>query len=660
MKQEKKAAAGPSRVVVFRIGDRRFGLEAAAVREIVPAVPATPIPRAQPYLKGVFSLRGAILPAIDLGVRLGMAGSGGRAGGRVLVVQTASGDAGLLVDSVQGLQLLRRASKRGRRDGSAGGSALTSGTPGIAGRFVRGFLRDEGGTAAIPEIDPDAATAVEAPAAPAVSGFGGTSTSMSPAAPRPPAVRPRVEPPAAAAARATGRPIPRLVTFRLGEEEYGLPIEVVREVLPAGRIVAIPENDPAVLGMMVVRGELIPVADARRMLALEPLGQEYVRRIEELAADLLTAAPTALPTVLRELAAWLQTLPAVQGETDWLMRNLRLLTRRLLEGPPALEEALAGLRGKLAELKESLPRELREERRVVVLRAEALSADGQEAGILVDRLRSVVQAADEEMQAPPALLAGRRSGSLKSIARLEGGRRVVLLLDAPSLFRDRLPPEPRQRKEGEVGGREKAEAGAVREEEWRFLFFRIGREEFCIDLSTVQEVTTAQAVRPVPRMPSFVKGILNLRGVMAPVLDLRDLFRMPAAGERSGPARHIAVVRLDSRPAGLLVDSVTRIAAVPKSRIAPSPAAVTAGVTAEFLKGVLSLPESGGVVLYLDVDKILGFEERGALDRMREAAGDRDGDVPPKPGTAEAAGGTDGDVPPKPGTAEAAAAEGER
>ena len=117
----------------------------------------------------------------------------------------------------------------------------------------------------------------------------------------------------------------------------------------------------------------------------------------------------------------------------------------------------------------------------------------------------------------------------------------------------------------------------------QFVICLIGSEEFAVDVLSVQEINRIVEVTRVPKTPPYVEGVINLRGRIIPVLDLRKLFGL--AGVQQTTQTRIVVVSVQARLVGLIVDSVEEVLRVPKSAIEPPPSVDTmAG--AEFTQGV--------------------------------------------------------------------------
>lgn len=142
----------------------------------------------------------------------------------------------------------------------------------------------------------------------------------------------------------------------------------------------------------------------------------------------------------------------------------------------------------------------------------------------------------------------------------------------------------------------------------QLVTFRLGNEEFSLDILRVQEIIRHMELTRVPRTPDFVDGVINLRGRVIPVLDLRKRFGLPS-DERTNETR-IIVVDVDSKTVGLKVDAVSEVLRLPADTVEPAPAIVT-GAESDYIKGVGKL--DGRLLILLDVEKILTRTERDAL-----------------------------------------------
>jgi purine-binding chemotaxis protein CheW len=138
--------------------------------------------------------------------------------------------------------------------------------------------------------------------------------------------------------------------------------------------------------------------------------------------------------------------------------------------------------------------------------------------------------------------------------------------------------------------------------------FKLGPEEFAVDILLVQEIDRNVEITKVPRAPDFVKGVINLRGKIVPVLDLRKRFGLRWQ-EFTGASR-IVVVNVESRTLGLTVDSVSEVLRTPVDSVKPHSSMVT-GLDVSHIKGVVKL--DGRLLIVLDLQKVLSAKEIGNL-----------------------------------------------
>jgi purine-binding chemotaxis protein CheW len=139
--------------------------------------------------------------------------------------------------------------------------------------------------------------------------------------------------------------------------------------------------------------------------------------------------------------------------------------------------------------------------------------------------------------------------------------------------------------------------------------FFLDAEEYGVDVRLVQEIIRVSEITQVPRSPGFVKGVINLRGRIVPVVDLKRKLGLGEVEEAARPAR-IVVVRLKDRLLGLLVDGANQVLKVPVSAIEAAPEEVVAkGAT--YIRGVAKLEKR--LIILMDLHKVL-------LPELREGA----------------------------------------
>ncbi len=135
----------------------------------------------------------------------------------------------------------------------------------------------------------------------------------------------------------------------------------------------------------------------------------------------------------------------------------------------------------------------------------------------------------------------------------------------------------------------------------QYLTFRLGDEEYGVEILKVQEIKGYSAITPIPNTPAYVKGVMNLRGTIVPVVDLRSKFGMSEADYT--PFTVIIVVTVHTKVMGLVVDAVSDVLNIPKEDVQPTPD-FGASVDARYLEGMARAGDK--LVILLDIDRVLG------------------------------------------------------
>ena len=149
--------------------------------------------------------------------------------------------------------------------------------------------------------------------------------------------------------------------------------------------------------------------------------------------------------------------------------------------------------------------------------------------------------------------------------------------------------------------------GNVRQEQeigGKFLTFFLEDEEYGIEILKVQEIIGMMSVTPVPRTPSFVRGVINLRGNVMPIIDLRLKFGMPAIAQTEETC--IIVVRAQGVEMGIVVDKVSEVLDIATEEIDPVPS-FGAAVDTAYILGIGKA--AGNVKLLLHIDQVLSTDE---------------------------------------------------
>jgi purine-binding chemotaxis protein CheW len=144
-----------------------------------------------------------------------------------------------------------------------------------------------------------------------------------------------------------------------------------------------------------------------------------------------------------------------------------------------------------------------------------------------------------------------------------------------------------------------------------FLAFTLGKEEYGIDILKVQEIRGYEAVTRIANAPEFIKGVINLRGIIIPVVDMRIKFKL---GEPVYDQFTVVIIlNIKGRVVGMVVDSVSDVTTLTPDQIKPAPEMGTAFST-EFMIGLGTVEER--MLILMDIDKLMSSAEMGLMEAV--------------------------------------------
>lgn len=153
------------------------------------------------------------------------------------------------------------------------------------------------------------------------------------------------------------------------------------------------------------------------------------------------------------------------------------------------------------------------------------------------------------------------------------------------------------------------ELGSSKERILQLVSFNLGNEEFAVDILKIQEINRMTEITKVPRSPEFVEGVINLRGKVIPVIDLRK--RLGLAEEEQSKNTRIVVMNIQRKIVGFIVDSVSEVLRISSNTVEPTPPMIS-GIDSEYIRGVGKLDDR--LLILLDVNKVLSSGEVEMLD----------------------------------------------
>ena len=162
-----------------------------------------------------------------------------------------------------------------------------------------------------------------------------------------------------------------------------------------------------------------------------------------------------------------------------------------------------------------------------------------------------------------------------------------------------------------------AAAGAARDDSREVLVFILGGEEYAVDILKVQEIRGYEKVTPIPAAPAYLKGVVNLRGIIVPVIDMRIKFGLPEP--RYDSFTVVIILRVGGRIIGIVVDGVSDVV-----RLAPGDVKAAPGlgsiVDSGFLAGLAT--QGDRMILLLEIERFLSSGELNLVKQAAESARD--------------------------------------
>jgi len=308
-------------------------------------------------------------------------------------------------------------------------------------------------------------------------------------------------------------------------------------------------------------------SDELHLVSFEVAGQEYAILIDDVQE--IVQVPTSIIHVPH-------TESHVLGVMTLRNRLLPLVSLRAMFGLP--------------------PRSADEHSRIVVVSL------GQAAvGLVMDSVNEVLRVPSGQVDAMPGLLA--HDGNLSDITqicRLDSGKRLVSVISAGNMFRHASVKEALNAMENFDEAARQVEAAADNEhedDEEQMVVFRLDREEFGVPIASVQEIVRVpEALTHVPKAPTFVEGVINLRGAVLPVVDQRR--RLGLSTVERNDRQRIMVFLIRGIRTGFIVDSVTEVLKIARTAVEPAPR--LSAEQAKLISRVANLPKQKRMVLLIE------------------------------------------------------------
>jgi purine-binding chemotaxis protein CheW len=610
-----------SQLVTFLLKGEEFGFDIMSVQEIIRLPKMAKVPRTPAYVDGIANLRGVVLPVIDMRTRFGMERAQETDRTRVLVVDIDGVKTGLRVDRVKQVTRVLRSEIE----------PPPAAIRGTTSDYLEGVVKLDNGQRIVMALNAAQVCDIGVNRK-TTSANGGASVSE------------------VAAGESSGKTmnadteVQKMVTFRIAKEEFAFHMEHVREILRVQTPNQVPDVPDYVLGVLTVRGQILPVIDLRRLLqqrsladefadSCRPLREEYERWIAQTGNVFAGGSQSKVDgSITEQLRKWLaetnsssqllmEALAKARGLNEKVIKQLQVRTKYEERGERDAaracgEEVLSVGRETVAALQrfeQQIAQNIQEDQRIIVV-----DAEGFVLGLVVDHVHEVLNVPKSLLEPPPRITSNGGM-ELSGVAKLDDGSRLIMLLDVAHLMKDQKLRDVQNSSNHTVEEEKTEEAhgsgsGAQELSEVQLVTFMLGAEEYGVPISQIQEIDRLAKITKVPKAAQFIEGITNLRGEVIPVLDTRKRFDLEV--KPSDDRTRIIIVDMGGVKTGLVVDSVREVLNLAKKDIAPPPEAIGSGIDQHFISGIGKVDAGKRMIVLLDVEKILSRQEQAHLSEI--------------------------------------------
>ena len=626
-----RTAADATQLVTFLLKNEEFGFDIMSVQEIIRLPKMAKLPHTPDYVEGVSNLRGVMLPIFDIRARFGMKREEPTDRSRVLVIDIDGRRTGLLVDGV------REVTRVGRNEFEAPPAAICNETS----DYIDGVVKLDHGARIIIVLD-----------ARRVCAFGegrGKDEKIAQSN------RKNLAHAGAQAAenlhleakRKQGG-VQQLVSFQVGREEFAFLMGHVREILRVQTPKEVPGAPDHLLGVLTVRGKILPIVDLRRLLRQTSFAGDQIAAcilasagyrvwLADTGGDVKSHDLTDVVAATESFRKWLNIFNSSSRTLTEALAKMRTLNEHISKQATSavasspmghdllhkdILQSVHTLLSLVQIFEAQLEGNIREDQRIIVV-----DSNGFQLGLVVDHVNEVLHVPDDAIELPPSI-ADLDGVGLSGIAKLEEGNRLILLLATQNLL-DRHKIEELAGTSSVTenadtatttllgSGDEPKDRGKSGDDQ-QLVTFLLGKEEYGIPIAKIQEIDRLSNITQTPRAPKFVEGVTNLRGEVIPVLSTRALFALPP--KISDDRTRVIIVDLGGAKTGLIVDSVKEVLSISAANIAPPPPSISDGVEGHFISGIGKVGDGKRMIVLLDVGQVLSRGEHKELAAFEHTA----------------------------------------
>lgn len=490
------------------------------------------------------------------------------------------------------------------------------------------------------------------------------------------------------------------VSFKVGDETFGIGIDDVRQIIRLPHITRVPKTPPHVLGISNLRGEVMPLTDLSlrlgydkpcthtddtRVIVIEKAGTitglvvESVSEVKSTEVHDIDAFPDMLSASVDK--KYISGILKVKSGDQVLL--IQILNSDEIIEKDAIEkhQEQSGYRKTKSEKSEDGTTAAIKEKRFISFNISAqeyaveihrineiiwmpeitgipglppyvlgifslrgrvipllslhqkfgktLSVSGDSQRVIIvdinnvmvafaaDRVNAVLSVDESLIEEPPQTFSPSEDSEISAVLKLEKGNRLVMALE-PQFIVSKQELEALKQVAGQT--MENLTMSDLntqsKETERQIVTFNIENEEYGIYIEKVQEINRYTNVTKVPKTPKFIEGIINLRGEVIPLIDLRTRFDLKAK-ERDEFTR-VIIVNLKNMKVGFVVDGVDEVLRIRQEDIDSVPPVLSATINSEFIAGVVNVVNKNKMILLLNIEDLFSHSEMTKLEKMQQ------------------------------------------
>ncbi|MDQ7020103.1 MAG: chemotaxis protein CheW [Robiginitomaculum sp.] len=264
---------------------------------------------------------------------------------------------------------------------------------------------------------------------------------------------------------------------------------------------------------------------------------------------------------------------------------------------------------------------IEEHNRVLVVSVENENGEDSSIGILVDQMKEILRVSHDSIKPVPSIMSGdESSAAIQGVCRLGNGERIVSLVSAAALFGHPGLKKALKESQSEIGGsmmnkeiEKHAEADVEDEDEAQLVVFQLDNQDYGVAIEKVQEIIRVpERVEGVPQTPDYLQGVINLRGAVLPVVEMR--LKLGFSQKTKDEQQRVLVLNIEGVTAGFIVDSVSEVLRLGKASIERS--TTISNTRNELIDGIVNIENRNNMIQVVNVGEMLDKRDVSRFDTI--------------------------------------------